>query len=74
MFIYRYKLYYEDRDWKVANLNQWIVKPSHNIPKILRGGGHVPPVPPCPYTYVDAIPWIVYYLHPLQISGKRKHC
>ena len=42
MFIYRCKLYYEDRDWKVANINQLIVERSHNIPKIL--GGHVPPV------------------------------
>ena len=47
MCIYRCKLYYEDRNWKVANHNQLIVKPSHNIPKIL-GGGHAP----CSYTYV----------------------
>ena len=46
MCIYRCTLYYEDRDWKVANINQLIVEPSHNIPKIL--GGTCPLCPPVP--------------------------
>ena len=53
MFIYRCKLYYEDRDWKVANLNQLIVKPSHNqICQKYWGGGACAP---CFYTGVHKV-------------------